>query len=204
MASASTTVKSRRVRGSPGCHHASTSTRGSVSRSVTSAGTTTSLCDASQQALCMMWQTTSCSFARSPPMRHLWACCPCSSSWARHLAPAVPSDFCRRWCWHNPCCITGRSRRTLALIRNSISSSETHSGPSFVVSHSAFSSPPSWWRRAANSARGPVFRRCLRQWLFSSSPASFSGLCLPFGQRPSLDLGSHPPSAFLFRPATSP
>ena len=57
------------------------------------------LCDlspASQQALCMMWQPTSCSFARSPPMRHFCACCPCSSSWARHLVPAVPSDFCRR------------------------------------------------------------------------------------------------------------
>ena len=37
-----------------------------------------------------------------------------------------------------------------------MSSSGAHSGPSLVVSHSAFSSPPSWERRAAESARGSL------------------------------------------------
>ena len=123
----------------PGAH-ASTSTRGSVSFSVASIGMTTSLCDfspASQQALWMTWQPTSCSFARSPPMRHFCACSPCSSRYAKHLAPGVPSDFCRRWRWQSPCCITGRSSRTLVLMRNSVSSN--------------FSSPPNWERRAATS-----------------------------------------------------
>ena len=74
----------------------------------------------------------------------------------KHLAPGVPSDFCLRWCWHSPRCITARSNRTLASMRNSMWSNGAHSGPSLVVSHSAFSSPPSWERRAAESARGSL------------------------------------------------
>ena len=51
-------------------------------------------------------------------------------------------------------CITGRSNRTLVLMRNSSSSNSAHFGPSFAVSHSPFSSPPSWETPAATSFEG--------------------------------------------------
>ena len=50
--------------------------------------------------------------------------------------------------------MTERYNRIFALMRNSTSSSGMHSGPSFVVNHSAFSSLPDWERRAATLARG--------------------------------------------------
>ena len=87
-------------------------------------------------------------------MRHSRACCPCSTRWTKHLAPAEPSGFCHRFCWQSPRCTKGRSSRILALILNSMSSSGEHSELSFVVSHSAFSSPPIWERRAAEFLRG--------------------------------------------------
>ena len=138
---------------SPGCSHASTSTLGSVSFSVANIGTRRPLPFAILVQLCNV-ATTSYSFARSPPMRHSCACCPCSLKYANHLAPCVPSGFCRRWCWQSPCCITGRSSRTLVLMRNSVSSNGAYSGPSFAVSHSPFSSPPNGERRAPTFFKG--------------------------------------------------
>ena len=129
------------------------STRGSVSSSVASAGTTTSVhagIVADMAAHVVEFRSVSSSAALqgvAGVFVHMTR--------ARHLAQSLPSALGLLWCLHRVGTTIGKFSRTFTLMRSSTSSKGTQSGPSFAVSHIAFSSPPNCHSRGQMLARGP-------------------------------------------------
>ena len=138
---ASATVKASRMCG-PGCPHASTSTRGSISFCCERRDDHLPLrLEPCFKASIVYDAATHVVQLRSVAFNDAFLCVLSFIEVGR-----TPGSRCAVLVSvfvgvENPRCRTWTSSRIFALIRNSMTSSGTQSGPSFVVSHSAFSFP---------------------------------------------------------------